>query len=121
MDYIWSSTDTKTKIWCGSMSLFSILIIVLLTLSFGAIEPTEYGILYNSISKSIDTDTVYDGGLQWVGLFNKVITYPKLQVSVEFSNNTDAEEKPLNTRTKEGLSLQLLFSFQYVLHKDSLP
>jgi hypothetical protein len=70
--------DTKTKTICLSVTATVILATSLIIASFGAIEPTEYGIVYNSISKSIDESTVYEGGLQFIGLFNKLVAYPKI-------------------------------------------
>lgn len=55
--------DKKTKVLCASISSVVILITVLVGISFGAVEPTEYGILYNTISKQIDIDTILEGGL----------------------------------------------------------
>ncbi len=55
--------DKKTKILCGTCSAFSFVVTVLIAVGFGIVEPTEYGIKYNAISKNIDTNTVYTGGL----------------------------------------------------------
>ena len=70
--------DTKTKICCGSISGGIILSTILVLLSFGAVEPTEYGILYNSLTKELDNTTIFEGGLQYTGLFNKLITFPSI-------------------------------------------
>lgn len=40
---------------------------------------------------------------------------------MEFSDFKGAQEKPLATRTKEGLELKLHVSFQYKLVKERLP
>jgi RsiW-degrading membrane proteinase PrsW (M82 family) len=55
--------DKKTKILCGACTAFSLLVTVLIAAGFGIVEPTEYGIKYNSILKKIDNTTVYTGGL----------------------------------------------------------
>lgn len=82
--------DTKTKVWCISISLSVIVSTILVGVSFAAVEPLEYGIMYNTISKKIDTDNIYEGGLNWVGLFNKMITFPRTYVSIEYSDNNSA-------------------------------
>lgn len=46
--------DKKTKMLCGFCTAISLLITVLVAMSFGSVEPIEYGILYNQISKKID-------------------------------------------------------------------
>lgn len=81
------SMDTKTKCMCVTITTVVTLLVLVLALSFGTVEPTEYGILYNSISKQIDLETVYEGGLQYVGVFNHVIAYPRIQKTIEFSDN----------------------------------
>jgi len=60
------------------------------------------------------------GGLQYIGVFNKFMKYPRIQVTVEFSD-TSNQQPPLQTRTQEGLSLVLSFAFQYQIRNDSLP
>lgn len=111
--YCLDRMDTKTKVSCISITAIVVAVIGVLAASFGTVEPTEYGILYNSISKQIDTKNIYEGGLQYVGLFNHVYSFPKIHKTIEFSNDDTAQAKPLNTRTKEGLELQLHFAFQY--------
>lgn len=86
MEDCFDSMDTKTKCICVSVTSLVVLITTILLFSFGAIEPTEYGILYNSVSKSIDTENVYEGGLQFIGLFNSIKTYPSIQMTIEFSD-----------------------------------
>jgi hypothetical protein len=55
--------DKKTKIYCISITAVVILLSAITVVSFGAVEPTEYGILYNKLSKNIDTENIYEGGL----------------------------------------------------------
>ena len=58
---------------------------IVLAMSFGAIEPTEYGILYNKISKNIDSHNVQEGGLQFIGPFTSLVKFPRTHQVVEFS------------------------------------
>ena len=74
-------------------------------------EPTEYGIIYNTISKQIDNHTIYSEGLQFAGLFNRIYTFPKIHKTIEFSKDSSSQEEPLDTRTQEGLELKLYFAF----------
>ncbi len=50
-----------------------------------------------------------------------MITFPSINKVIEFSDSTTAQNKPLSTRTKEGLALKIHVSFQYTLNKNSLP
>jgi flagellar biosynthesis/type III secretory pathway M-ring protein FliF/YscJ len=61
--YFLDSMDRKTKITCFSITSIVVLVLGVIAMSFGTIEPTEYGILYNSLSKHIDTKNIYEGGL----------------------------------------------------------
>jgi hypothetical protein len=45
---------------CGICWLIVLLVIFLV--SIGTVEPIEYGIVYNSITKKVDIDTIYPGG-----------------------------------------------------------
>ena len=99
MDDCLDSVDTKTKVICLSVTSAVILITTMIAVSFGTLEPTEYGIVYNSISKSVDTENIYEGGLQFIGLFNRFIAYPRIQKSIEFSDNVEAQSDALQTRT----------------------
>lgn len=50
--------DNKTKCLCMSMTSLVFVVVGILAFSFSSVEPTEYGLLYNRISKSIDTEHV---------------------------------------------------------------
>ncbi len=74
------------------VSLFFILLTltaVLLLVSMNSLEPLQWGISYNSITKSIGTD-IYESGRYilwpWIGL----IVYPANLVNVEFSDSRKA-------------------------------
>ena len=45
----------KIALICGGVVV--VLIIILVATSFGTVEPTEWGLLYNSLSKSIKNGT----------------------------------------------------------------
>ena len=70
------SFDKKTKILCGVCTALSLVVTSLIAVGFGVVEPTQYGIKYNIITKQIDNQTVYTGGLQYIGFYNQMINYP---------------------------------------------
>ena len=111
MEDFLNNVDTKTKICCCSITSVVLVISICAILSFGAVEPTQYGILYNSITKELYEEKVYGGGLQYTGLFHSLITFPAVHQTIEFSNSHDASAVELKTRTKEGLELRLHFAF----------
>lgn len=51
-----------------------------------SVEPTEYGMSYNSITKTINMEHVYDGGLYFLGFFKHFIKFPRTIVNIEFSD-----------------------------------
>jgi len=95
--------------------------VLVLACSWDTVEPTEWGLKYNSLSKSITNDTIYDGGRYLVWPLHSFITFPRTIKTVEFSNRKGAQSQPLRTRTAEGLALELHISFQYKLIAKQIP
>lgn len=121
MEDCYNNMDTKTKCCCVTTTSLVLITTLITALSFGAIEPTEYGILYHKIAKTIDEKNVQESGLQFIGPFTSLIKFPLTHQVLEFSDYKDANMKALATRTAEGLELHLHVSFQYQLIKEHLP
>lgn len=51
MEDLIDNFDGKTKCLCLTMTTLVVLVTSMVAVSFNAVEPTEYGILYNQISK----------------------------------------------------------------------
>jgi hypothetical protein len=54
MDAIFENVDSKTKCCCITTTVTVLLVTIITAFSFGSIEPTQYGILYNKLYKDID-------------------------------------------------------------------
>ena len=54
-------------------------------MSIGTVEPIEYGIVYNAITKSVNADTVYPGGWYFIGPVMSFITFPSTLVNIDFA------------------------------------
>ena len=67
--------------------------------SAGTVEPIEFGLKYNSISKSVDESRTYPGGWYLIGPFNTFITYPSTNINVDFSDLAGSKSPPLSTRS----------------------
>jgi hypothetical protein len=84
------------KVAVGLCCTVTTLIVAVAIIAFGAgtVEPIAYGLKYNSLSKNIDSDTVYDGG--WYLMFptNSFIQYPATQVNIDFADYPNAKAKP---------------------------
>jgi len=93
---------------------------LIVLISMDSLEPLQYGITYNKITKTIGTE-VYESGRYIIGPTKGFFVYPANLVTIEFSDSRRATGAPLQTRTAEGLSISLHVSFQYKLIKNKIP
>lgn len=114
-------SENRVTMIAGGVGAVAVIIIALIMYSYDSLEPREYGILYNSIDKTINSKDIYTGGRHWVGLFDSFISFPGGYQTVEFSDSPSTDNDPLSTRTKDGVSLGMSLSFQYQLIKKELP
>jgi regulator of protease activity HflC (stomatin/prohibitin superfamily) len=108
--------DSRVKITCGLGTVAAM--VLALIISIGALEPVEYGLKYNKITKNVDGRHVYHGGLHVIGFWNEFVKFPSTVCNVEFSQYKLAQSPPLKLRTKEGLDMTLHISFQYHLTRN---
>jgi len=93
---------------------------IMLLISMDSLEPLQYGITYNKITKFIGND-VYDSGRYLIGPAQAFIMYPANLVNIEFSDSRTAHSDALKSRTAEGLAVALSVSFQYKIIKNKIP
>ena len=89
-------------------------------MSTSTIEPIEYGLKFNTISKTYDDTEVYTGGWHVIGPFNNFLIFPATVTNIEFASFKGSKTLPLQARTSEGLTVTLQISFQYKLIKDDV-
>ncbi len=65
------------------------LIMLFVLLSMDSLEPLQYGIAYNKITKTIDNN-IYDSGRYFIGPLKGFIVYPANLVTIEFSDSRGA-------------------------------
>jgi len=65
------------------------LVVLFLLISMDSIDPLQYGITINKITKNIGKD-VYENGRYIIGPFTNFIRYPANLVTIEFSDNRQA-------------------------------
>ena len=75
--------------------------------SFATIDPNNVGLDYNSITLSINKNTLFPSGRHFLGVGHSFIIYPLTAQGVKFEN--------MNSRTNDGLLLTLDVSFNYQL------
>lgn len=111
--------EDKAKLSICCCACITFVGIILFAISWGSVEPTEWGLKYHSISKSIDNETgnflfthnggliyrffifnhkVYDGGRYIVGVFTSFVKFPRTLQTIEFSNRANANGKLFSVR-----------------------
>ena len=95
-----ASNQTVCIVACGIGWLLVALILMLV--SIGTVEPIEYGIVYNAITKSVNADTVYPGGWYFIGPVMSFITFPSTLVNIDFTEYPDAQSPPLVVKDNDG-------------------
>lgn len=100
-------------------------IVVIGTLGFfsfsAKVDQTEYGLKQNWITGQVDTSRVYTAGRYFIGFENSMITFPRIQITIEFSGDSNSESDSIGGRTSDGLSMTLEISFQYQLIQNKVP
>jgi regulator of protease activity HflC (stomatin/prohibitin superfamily) len=96
-----------------------VLIIAYIALSFSSLEYNEYGLDYSTIWKTVGT-SVYSGGIHFIGFQHSFIKFPKSVQTIEFSSADDADGDIIQSRTSDGLEVNLEISFQYELQPAGL-
>lgn len=109
------------KVILIAAGVVALIIVIGFAFMWDSVEPTEYGMTYNSITKTAGIDHIYEGGLYFVGPFKHFIKFPATVTHIEFSDRPNRNAPPLETRTKEGLGLILHVSFQYRLYREDIP
>ena len=109
------------KAACGCCCTVVLLVLAVAGIAYcaGTVEPIAYGLKYNTLSKNVDTTTVYEGGWYIIGPFNKFIQFPRTQVNYDFSDLPGAKQRPIDA--KSGVAITMSFSFQYQLVREQLP
>ncbi len=98
-----------------SILVFFILGTVIFLNPVASIGYDEVGLKQSKITNKVDTSKVWDTGLHFVGFGNQFVRFKKIYQTVEFTQAKRADDIPLASRTKDGLSVTLDMSFQYRL------
>lgn len=117
--------DKKMKVVGGftiGVLLLASLLVGYFFLSFKQIGYNEFGLNQDTISQKIEVK-VYEKGMYHVGIFHRFIKFPKTVQKIEFFETfSDSGNSlgPLNSRTKDGLLINIQLAFHYRLHKDDI-
>lgn len=88
--------------------------VILFAVSFDTIEPTEIGLLYNSINVKVEEET-YGNGRYFVGLGKKFIKFPLTLILIDFNGPT-----ALRAWSKEGQLVTIDLNIEYKLNRTGL-
>jgi hypothetical protein len=92
----------------------------LLFMSFSSLDASEYGLDYNSITKTIDPK-YYGSGIYFLGFGHSFLRYPSVQTNLEFSNEAGSNRPALDSRTSDGLQVTFQkVTVTYRLRPESL-
>lgn len=108
---------------CKMITLACLLIAgaTILGCSFAIIEPTEVGMYYSPVSKTLDTDKIWESGRHAVCPGCYFYKYPTNMLMFEFSDRTDTSERtlPCWSRDKQELSVEIFVQLKIV--PDNVP
>lgn len=97
---------------CLIICIVMSLIVLLLLLSMDSLEPLEYGITYNKITKTIGTE-IFESGRYFIGPFKSFIVYPANLNTVEFSDSRRASVRKLKIKIIiDSLNSQMLYKLE---------
>jgi hypothetical protein len=112
--------DSKVICGVGVSICLAITLLIFLLISIGTVEPIEYGIVYNSLTKTVDSKKVYKGGWYLIGPINSFITFPATYVNLDFADFAGATNRPLVVKDSDGQEIRLSFSIQYELQEENV-
>jgi len=113
---------------CGFTA--GLIFIIILSISWDVIEPTQYGLLKNTVTGAVDLNTVYNNGRYFVGPTQGFILFPSNLITLSYGNRSRDEQREIAARTgasssddtsSGGQPVSLSLSFQYRLQQHKIP
>jgi len=86
-----ASTAQRKPVACCGFAAF-LVSLLLFALSWDTLEPTEFGLVANSITGRVDLDpkNVYEGGRHFIWLAHHFLVFPKNRMTIEFSDDSNS-------------------------------
>lgn len=110
--------------------VWTFVLIIVLSMSWDTLTPTEYGLLKNTISGAVDLTQVYTNGRHLVGPTQGFIKFPAERLTLSYGSNPGDDQVVIPARTgadgdstssSGGQPVQLSVSFQYRLVPQKIP
>jgi len=111
------SDNTQYYVGCAICVVLAIVIGSLVGKSFSSLGANDVGLDYSHNSLTIDTSTLYQGGVTFLGVGHSFITFPKTLQSIELDN-----DQAVPCRSRDGLNIVLSVKilYQLVITKEAL-
>jgi len=124
----------QRKCYTCCFSTLLLIFVILLSISWDTIAPTEYGLLRNGLTGTVDMTTVYRSGRYFTGPNQRFIRFPANQITLSYGNRTSLgvdEQAEIRARTgadstqgaasSGGQPVTFSLSFQYTLNPQLVP
>jgi len=117
------------KCYSGCCGVGTLILVIILSMSWDTVAPTELGLLKNTITGSVDLYNVYPAGRYFVGPAASFILFPANQKVLSYGNRSRDRQRPIAARTgasgsgdtdSGGQPLSLSVSFTYQLDAERL-
>ena len=108
------------KVLAGVLIGIVLFSVIFFPSSLSKVDTTEVAIRKNVFTGKTDLDTKYEEGLHWIGFSYKLIKFPRTAQLVTFNTGPDSTDTVLSARTKDGLSIDIDVSFNYMLNIEDL-
>eukprot|EP00808_Paulinella_micropora_P021985 g48524.t1 len=113
---------------CLACLLCTFILLIIGLFSWDALQPTEYGLVYNKYTGYVNMDKTYQGGRHILGPGRRFIKFPATAVTVEFGTTRTSTQVPVDARTGRdardpdsgGQPVRLHLSFIYQLQAEHL-
>ena len=93
--------DTAPKVGVCCCCCLTLVTLIIVLISVGTVEPIEYALKYNSVSKATE-DEVYKGGWYLIGPTYSFITFPSTLVNMDFNSFPNSKHGSLTAKDYGG-------------------
>jgi regulator of protease activity HflC (stomatin/prohibitin superfamily) len=94
-------------------------LVVIIWASWASVAIGELALDYSALFKSVDR-RIYSPGYYYIGLTHAFKRFPYTLQTIEFSLDPKSHNRPIRSRTSDGLEVMLEISFQYRFMAEKL-
>jgi hypothetical protein len=117
------------KVYTSCCCVGLLVMIILLSMSWDVISPTQYGLLKNGVTGTVDLGTIWYNGRHMVGPSAHFVKFPSTLQTLSYGDRNHDQQIAIPARTgadegtvsSGGQPVTLEISFQYKLDPERLP